>query len=416
MTASHDPSVRIPSSLRRYCHDSRTVSAILLMVMFIEYPTADANAQNKAAIRTNNASSIAGFIEAQFPQWNGNHDGILDLQAINKQIENQSVRGLEAAVIVTIFRQIFESGKSDRSSVTRQELLASAADSEFQKAVHGASRKLETLDRHLFLATDPNLLSFHQGRVGDCYLLATIAAAVHRNPQAIRDMIRPEKNDAFEVIFADGQKIHVPALTDAELLLGARMDDAHGIWLAVLEKAYGIIREHKKTEKTGEPLDPKENAPEELIGGGRAAPIISLLTGHETDSASNTQKAHKKNNLLTNQQFHELLVKLNKDRRLICTGVPRDGKRPPGIAGGHVYAVIGYDSTRRQLTIFNPWGQKFEPKGDPGPVNGYPTIHGTFNVPLEEFRAIFGGIVYETTKPLPKGDSGSAHGRGQGRK
>jgi hypothetical protein len=408
MAASHNLYHHLPSFACRFCPHCRTVSVLLLIVMFIEYPTADANAQNKAAIRTNNASSIAAFIEAQFPQWNGNHDEILDLQAINKQIENQSVRGLEAAVIVTIFRQIFESGKSDRSSVTRQELFASAADSEFQKAVHGASRKLETLDRHLFLAADPNLLSFHQGRVGDCYLLATIAAAVHRNPQAIRDMIRPEKNDAFEVVFGDGQKIRVPALTDSELLLGARMDDAHGIWLAVLEKAYGIIREHKKTEKTGEPVDPKENAPEELIGGGRAGPIISLLTGHETEIARNTKRNNKKDILLTNDQLNDLLVRLIRDRRLMCTGVPRDGKRPPGIAGGHVYAVIGYDSARRQLTIFNPWGQKFEPKGEPGPVNGYPTTHGTFNVPLEEFRTIFGGIVYETFKPLPKSDSGSA--------
>jgi hypothetical protein len=415
MTASHDTSVRIPSFLRRFCPDSRMVSAILLMVILIEYPTADANAQNKAAIRRNEASSLIELIEVRFPQWDSDHGGILDMQEVNRQIENQSVRGLEAAVMVVIFRQIFESGKSDRSSVTRQELLASAADSEFQKAVQGASRKLETLDRHLFLATDPNLLSFHQGRVGDCYLLATIAAAVHRNSQSIRDMIRPEKNDAFEVVFGDGQKIRVPALTDSELLLGARMDDTHGIWLAVLEKAFGIIREHKKTEKTGIPLDPKEDAPEEIIGGGRAAPIISLLTGHETESASNTQKVHKKNNFLTNQQFHELLVQLNRDRRLICTGVPRDGKRPPGIAGGHVYAVFGYDSTLRQLTIFNPWGQKFEPKGEPGPVNGYPTIHGTFNVPLEEFRSIFGGIVYETAKALPKSESGSAHG-GRSRK
>jgi Calpain family cysteine protease len=413
MDASHNPHDHLPSITCRYRPHCRTLSVLLLMVMLIVYPIADAHAQNKSAVRMNNASSLAAFIESQFPQWDSNHDGILDMQEVNRQIENQSVRGLEAAVIVTTFRQLLDSGKSDRTSVTRQELLTSAGDSKFQTAVKGASHKLETLDRHLFLATDPNLLSFHQGRVGDCYLLAAIAAAVHRDPQAIREMIRPEKNDAFEVVFSDGQKIRVPALTDAELLLGARMDDVHGLWLAVLEKAYGIIRGHKKMEKAGQPLDPKENAPEELIGGGRVGPIISLLTGHKTDSAHNPLKDHKKNNTLTDQQFHNLLVQLNKDRLLICTSVPRDGKRPPNIAGGHCYAVLGYDSSRRQLTIFNPWGQKFEPKGEPGHINGYPTTHGTFNVPLEEFRAIFGGIVYETNKPFSNSESGTAHGRGR---
>lgn len=222
MTVQCNPRARLQPFLRRYCFDRRTALALLLMVMLIGYPTADAAAQKKAAARTNDTSSLIEFVEVQFPQWDSNHDGILDMQEINRQIENQSVHGLEAAVIVVTFRQLLESGKSDRSSLTRQELLTSAGDSKFQKAVQGAFRKLETLDRHLFLGTDPNLLSFHQGRVGDCYLLAPIAAAVHRDPQAIRNMIRPEKNDTFEVVFGDGQKIHVPALTDSELLLGAQ--------------------------------------------------------------------------------------------------------------------------------------------------------------------------------------------------
>ncbi len=93
-------------------------------------------------------------------------------------------------------------------------------------------------------------------------------------------------------------------------------------------------------------------------------------------------------------------MRLTRDQRLVCTGVPRDAKRPPGIAGGHVYAVFGYDAASRELTIFNPWGQTFKPEGEPGPQHGYPVSHGVFNVPLGDFRAIFGGIVYETTTPV----------------
>ena len=85
--------------------------------------------------------------------------------------------------------------------------------------------------------------------MGDCYLLGPIAGAVHLAPQAIRDMIHPARNEGFEVAFGNGEKIRVPALTDAELLLGAKMDASHGIWLAVLEKAYGIIRARDRAKR-----------------------------------------------------------------------------------------------------------------------------------------------------------------------
>ena len=51
--------------------------------------------------------------------------------------------------------------------------------------------------------------------------LSAIAAQVHRNPKAIREMIHPEVTGGFRVVFGDGQKIEVAPLTDGELLLGS---------------------------------------------------------------------------------------------------------------------------------------------------------------------------------------------------
>lgn len=129
--------------------------------------------------------------------------------------------------------------------------------------------------------------------VGDCYLLGPIAGAVHLAPQAIRDMIHPARNEGFEVAFGNGEKIRVPALTDAELLLGAKMDASHGIWLAVLEKAYGIIRARDRAKKQGAPADGKTIVPVQQIGGGQAERIISLLTGHEAEIIRNKHRKKK---------------------------------------------------------------------------------------------------------------------------
>jgi hypothetical protein len=65
----------------------------------------------------------------------------------------------------------------------------------------------------------------------------------------------------------------------------------------------------------------------------------------------------------------------------------------------HVYAVLHYDEKKRHVTVFNPWGNDFTPKGPPGPANGYLTERGKFTVPLEEFHQIFNSISYEIDKP-----------------
>jgi hypothetical protein len=54
------------------------------------------------------------------------------------------------------------------------------------------------------------------------------------------------------------------------------------------------------------------------------------------------------------------------------------------------------------VTIFNPWGNQFTPKGPPGLANGYPTQHGQFTVPLDHLMQFVTQLVYETDKPLGK--------------
>ena len=346
-------------------------------------------------------AGLPQFIEANFPLWNANHDGVLRREEIDRLMGNRSIQGREAAVLVTIYRQMKKDDDGgENAQRTKAEVLALAGDRDFQKAVDAATKKLDSLDRRLFAPGDPDLLSFHQGHVGDCFLLAAIAADVHRDPTAVRLMIHTASNGGFKVAFRDGSLINVPALTDAELLLGSKMDGNHGIWLGVLEKAYGIIRERISAEKTGEPVDPKAAPPEEVISGGRPGPIISLLTGHEAKGVRNEHGPHKNGKGMSNEQLHELLMQLTRDRRLMCTAVSRDAKHPPGIAGHHVYAVFGYDAAKREVILFNPWGQTFQPQGEPGPTHGYPVSHGVFNVPLGDFREIFNGIVYETTTPV----------------
>jgi hypothetical protein len=273
-------------------------------------------------------------------------------------------------------------------------LLVLFRDRAFEKSVEAAAKQLETIDRDLFLPTDPDLATFHQGRLGDCYLLSAIAAEARRSPNALRGMIHPVVTGGFEIVFGDGQKIKVEFITDSELLLGAKMDSKHGSWLAVLEKAYGIIRERTRAKKENKPVTSGEVVPVETLSGGDTRPIISLLTGHQAASQS-LNKSGKR------EQLHSLLVDLTKKRRLICLSVHNEN-HPPGIVNKHAYALMAYDGELRKATIFNPWGNNFTPKGAPGLANGYTTEHGWFSVPLDEVQQVFTGLSFETDRPLAK--------------
>ena len=120
------------------------------------------------------AAAIAQVIEKNFDRWDHNHNGSLELQEVDRQVENHNVHGRQAAVIYQLRRRL--AGKDAQPRIAREDLLKLAKDRGFQKAVESSLKQLETIDRDLFLPTDPDLSTFHQGRLGDCYLLSTLAA------------------------------------------------------------------------------------------------------------------------------------------------------------------------------------------------------------------------------------------------
>jgi hypothetical protein len=342
------------------------------------------------------------LIQADFPLWDNNHDGLLSSQEINALIENPQVAGDEAAALVVNRKSFSQDGDENESGgLTQAQLLALADEKPVQREFSRNKRLIGTVNRSLFLVGDPNLLTFHQGRVGDCYLLAVIGAFVNRNPQSVRAMIKPLPNNMLEVDFASGQKISVSNATDAELLQGAKVGSDHGVWLSILEKAYASMRETRRKNENSKPAAPDDDVPKDFLGGGRPAPAIEQFTGHKAASVPLVDSA--KNDLpATAQQIHSLLIQLVNEHRLMAVGTVGKGKMelPPKIPHGHVFAVLGYDSTRHIVHVFNPWGNEVTPAGAPGLANGYVTQHGMFDVSLQEFVQLFKALTYETKEPL----------------
>jgi hypothetical protein len=294
--------------------------------------------------------------------------------------------------------QVDKEGQANGLSLPEVEALA--VSPQVQNIITSRAWHIEAIDHAVFAAGDPNLETFHQGGIGDCYLLAVIGTYAYQHPEAVRTMI-VETNGGFQIEFGTGKIVTVGPLTDSELIMGASEGRDHGVWLAVLEKAYAQMDLEAKERKTGTNIEAEDAVTTDFIGhGGYYSPVIVLLSGHKAAGAplGRWVKEDPQGGL---ERAHELLAKLSVHHKLMATGSTGDKtlKLPRGIVHGHVYGVLGYNPVTRMVTVFNPWGNHVQPNGPPGMMNGYPTEHGIFEVPLSEFVQLFGGFTYETDTP-----------------
>ncbi len=151
----------------------RKISPFPIVVALISSVSQGVTAQKRAETQQEKEAALTQLIEKHFDQWDRNHDGNLELAEVDRQVENHNVQGRQAAVISLLRRRL--GAKDSQPRISHNELLKLAKNPAFEKSFEATVKQLETIDRELFLPTDPDLSTFHQGRLGDCYLLSTIA-------------------------------------------------------------------------------------------------------------------------------------------------------------------------------------------------------------------------------------------------
>lgn len=400
-------------------------------------PDAKPNAKPNAAATTKGPPPVAGVILASFDEWDLNRNGAIEPPEADRLVVEPAFRGEQAAALAAI-KLAVRSTKSEPAPITR-ELLQSTPSAESPKAdpvlaleledqAAGAAprtrplltsaqtlsglqsryarglRRIRSAKRELFLDETPDIDRCRQGSLGDCFLIAGVGAYAHRNPQDVRSMIRTVTG-GYIVTFGVSQSIRVNDLTDAQICLTSSTGD-EGLWLAIIEQAYGTLRNQNK------PIDQQtEEATDAIARGGSIASTITALTGHAVQTTSmrpRLEKARDKQEAIEPilVQIRAELARAQRDRRLAgCgTGSTDTGSTlPPGIPGKHAYAVIAFDEARGVVTLWNPHGNTFKPKGEPGISNGYPTAGGRFELPVTDFAWIFRGLTVETDHaPVPR--------------
>lgn len=433
-----------------------------------------------AAAQTPPKPTLSSIVEQRFEAWDLDHDGALSAAEIDARCVDPEVSGAEAAAVAALKRIVRseryelpaltkaylmnppapggpprparpEDGDADDSSIENGGLPA--GDSAAKKAAaapapripswQGAFRqslsRIEHSDRDLFVSgAAPSIDHVHQGPLGDCYFVSTVGAVVKRDAAAVTSMITPraaEEGGGYNVTFAGSRAVVVTPLTDAELALSSTTSDRTGdggIWLAVLEKAFGTMRMEDRPEKYT-----TDAATDAIARGGSTRATIRLMTGHTTegialrrkpkdssagaDDPAPTPRRERKPrragdpvgpSLVLAGDADELAAKVRSGvsaalaaNRLVTMGTG-DEKLPPGISPRHAYAVLAFDAEKDTLTIWNPHGNTFPGRGrklgEPGLENGYPTKAGVFEVPVADVAKIFRGVVIETDQVAEK--------------
>ncbi len=207
-----------------------------------------------------------------------------------------------------------------------------------------------------------NYYAVQQGQIGDCWVLASLAAVAEREPQAIWSMITPNGNETYTVRFIEPNGTPDFVTVNDELPSGGNIfasvthanpgsSNSTELWVALIEKAYA----QENSEgwlPSNDPGSDSYQAINYILSNDAPAygtvGVLSAITGSPTSSPGvnpGTLGADW----------------LNGDPVVLGTpDSPQVSINGVNIVEGHVYAVIGYNpatsSAPAEFTLFSPWG------------------------------------------------------------
>ena len=371
----------------------------LMLVIFVFVGGAWAQQQSAAPKITIQSPSYKKALEQFLPKWDVNKNDKLDRNETSALLRDGSIRSIEAAALATSHFWFLKS--PDKKSASLDELTSDIKETmafangsltnifSMQKEYEFHLVHLFTSSRDMFGSKKLGIEGIAQGHMGNCFFVSMAGNLAFQNPDAIKNMIKPNEDGSNKVDFPDGRSIRINKLPEAVIALGSRTGN-QGTWINVLEEAYGEVY------KTNEPGDNSAIGLDRISRGGNIGETISLLTGHKSDTIA--WKSGLPEDLLN---IRYLLGKGVKNKSLMGAGVPFDLKKPPpAIIVGHAYAILNYDEKKDVITLWNPHGNDFKPMGPEGFINGYETKGGVFTLSSRDFSFLFNYLFVETNKPI----------------
>jgi hypothetical protein len=375
-------------------HRQRFLPGLLLLLLAVT-PSMGGTAPVKLRV------TFMEVVASNFYTWDRNQDQTLSVDELDFAIKDPGNTGPEAAALAALKRAARATNYTlppltldnirelaGRPPTTNQPNMT--------RLYNDSLRRINSVtNRQLFASGLPRLETIHQGHMGDCFCLAPLGAMVYRDPQEVASMFSVQ-DERHIIVRIGSESVVVAPPTDAEWALAMMANNGQdGLWVDIYEEAIGQLRNNLKS------LDQQSNLSLEAIAsGGSAGKIITYLTCHKVSSFSlKFGKDPATTDELRDTRLAELRQKLAsaiRQKRLVACSTFRP--TTPGLSPRHVYALLEYDAKGDTLELWNPHGNKFDPKGPPGLTNGYSTKNGVFTIPIPEFVQQFSGMAFEGTE------------------
>jgi hypothetical protein len=333
-------------------------------------------------------------VKQHFSDWDLNHDGRLDDQELSLAIQRSDIRAEDAAALAALKHFsaaapfTLDSLQHNQDSTGR----IGARTIPFAKYYDTYVTKIQEASRDLFASGVPHRESIRQGPRGDCYFLAAVGALLSRSPHDVSSLLQTRSDGSFAVSFPGRPVIRVSRPTDAQIALYTS-SAKDGLWLFALEKAFGDVSASEGYRPMVESLDATSS-------GGDPGYSIRILTGHKNwrFDINGGQSRGDEDRLNRVRLIRERLAEAYQMREVLVVSSQTNGLLPGGVAPQHAYALIGFNPSRDEVTLWNPWGKTFTPSRESQGsfLEQFATDHGVFTVPLDKLWSYWRALSGET--------------------
>jgi hypothetical protein len=235
------------------------------------------------------------------------------------------------------------------------------------------------VSKPLFGGNGPSMQDINQGYLGDCFMLAPLAAMALQDPSSVRSMITDNGNNTWGIRFIVDGKAEYVTVNNELAEGGGKFASGTNKWVGLVEKGYAQLQAGGNT--TGNDFS-YGNSYSSIANGGSPAVALAELTGagtisqyvatasgwssYEFDGVSLTQRNnHGRGTVLSSKTGlssaavqAKLVADLAEGDEVIlssyATEVDATGKTT--LVANHAMTVSGFDAATGMFEIYNPWG------------------------------------------------------------
>ena len=241
----------------------------------------------------------------------------------------------------------------------------------------------------LFDTKGPQAADVHQGPLGDCYLMASLAAVAITQPQVLKQSVSMTSSGARVRLFLDADKgrfksdwVTVNLKPRTEHVFSSVDKRGHAIvWVGVFELAFAQWLEEHHLNAKGQKL---EGDGLNAIGeGGYPQYVLTALTGHAAMNAWT--------NSLSDSQLRWLLTQPRARHRTPVVASSNPARVGWDLKPRHAYTVLGVTTDGTGVMLRDPSFRQPQAEGLVDPQ--------VLMVSLDDFRRSFPMLTFQAAPP-----------------